>query len=180
MTDQEFNELRQAYRMEWWKACDYDEIDPHGKFIMFSPDNPYAKSGSKLQEITLAMLAEHKRRSGQNPMARQAARANPSGLQDAMYSSFHGANPGNARRVQVPAPQGHLVAIGKLVRIEYEPYGNSQHKNTRFFHVSGDTGDQKLKTNTILCTDDTGKNLFLIKDNPNSQYPYFGPRGIIG
>jgi hypothetical protein len=71
-----------------------------------------------------------------------------------------------------------MVAIGRAVRIEYEPYGASRHKNIRFYHDFGDTGEKMLNVRPILATDAKGKDLFLIPQS--SKYPYFSDRGIIG
>jgi len=97
-----------------------------------------------------------------------------------LYEDFHGARPIRERMVDLPEPKGKLIKIGKLVRLEYEPDYPSQYQGTRFYHNSGDTGTKKLKTNLILCTDEEGKNLFLIKANPKAKHPYFSERGIIG
>jgi hypothetical protein len=97
-----------------------------------------------------------------------------------LYRSFHGYNPTRARRVTLPQPKGPLLKIGRLTKLEYAPEGRTEHKTIMFYHVSGDTGSRKLKSNTILATDKDGKNFFLVKDDPRSKYPFFSDRGIIG
>ena len=103
----------------------------------------------------------------------------PTGLKDRQYSGFHNAEPTKVRRVEAPIPQGHLIAIGRAVKIEYEPYGASKHVGTRFFHLWGDEGDSKKKSNTLICADEN-HDIFLIKDDPNLKRPYMSDRGIIG
>lgn len=44
--------LKQAMRAEWWKACDYDGIDPHSQFADFSEDNPFMKPESRYDKLT--------------------------------------------------------------------------------------------------------------------------------
>jgi hypothetical protein len=109
---------------------------------------------------------------------RPSGAANPQGLHNSVYSNFHQAEPSHTRRVQVPTPRGPLVSVGRAFQIEYDPYGRSKHRGTRFYHKFGDTGDSQMKSNTILATD--GANLFLIKDDPTVKRPYFTERGIIG
>ena len=104
---------------------------------------------------------------------------NPAGLKDSQYAGFHEAEPTHVRRVEAPIPQGHLIAIGRAVKIEYEPYGASKHNGTRFFHLWGDDGKHQMKSNTLLCAD-SNHNVFLVKDDPNLKRPYMSDRGIIG
>jgi len=33
----------QEVRLAWFKACNYDGIHPRSSFVVFSPENPYAK-----------------------------------------------------------------------------------------------------------------------------------------
>ncbi len=96
-----------------------------------------------------------------------------------LFQSFHGAPPANLRQVQFVPPQGHLVKIGRLTEIRYTPEAPSQYEGTEFYHKSGDTGAKMLRSNCILCTDSTGKNLYIIKEK-QGKYPYFSSRGIIG
>ena len=35
------SEARGAYRALWIKACEFDKIEPHAKFVVFSEKNPY-------------------------------------------------------------------------------------------------------------------------------------------
>jgi hypothetical protein len=100
-------------------------------------------------------------------------------IADKQYAGFHETEPTHARRVEAPIPQGHLIAIGRAVKIEYEPYGASKHNGTRFYHLWGDIGAQQMKSNTLLCADEN-HNVFLIKDDPNLKRPYMSDRGIIG
>ncbi len=100
---------------------------------------------------------------------------NPTGL----YESFHGTSPIRTRKVTYENPEGTLVKIGRLIRIEYAPEYPSKHTGTRFYHDSGDTGTKMLKSNLILATDTKGKNLFLVRDK-ESKYPFFSSRGVIG
>lgn len=95
-----------------------------------------------------------------------------------LYEAFHGKPPNRKRRLKVPVPTGELVAIGRAVRIEYEPYGSSDHKQTRFFHEFGDTGEGRQPKLPILATDKKGKHLFIVPTS--GKYPYFSERGIIG
>jgi hypothetical protein len=97
-----------------------------------------------------------------------------------LYRSFHGYNPTRRRKVTLPEPEGGLVKLGRLTRLDYSPEGQTQHRSVTFFHKAGDTGDKKLRSNTILATDSKGKNLFLIKDDPKSRFPFVNERGIIG
>lgn len=109
----------------------------------------------------------------QNPM--DAVRH--SGVRNAMYEAFHNAPPERARQVSIPVPEGPLVAIGKAIRIEYEPYGSSKHKGTRFFHNWGDLGESKIKEKPILVADRNG-HIFFVPTHP--KYPIFSERGILG
>ena len=109
---------------------------------------------------------------GKNPLMR---RFNP---RQALYESFHGNPPERQRTVKVPIPKGPMIAIGLAERIEYVPYGSSQHTKTRFYHDFGETGNGKLKVRPILATDTKGENLFLIPQS--AKYPHFSDRGIIG
>lgn len=103
---------------------------------------------------------------------------NPSSL----YESFHGNPPKELRKVKlhVPKPGEHLIAIGKLARIDYRPFGSSKRKNTEYYHMSGDTGETILPTNLILCCDQSGKNFYLVKEDDTKDNPKFTDRGIIG
>jgi hypothetical protein len=96
-----------------------------------------------------------------------------------LYKDFHGANP-KGRMVEYTSPVPPLIAIGELQDLVYTPYGSSMRKGTAFSHKSGDIGHKVLKTNLLLCTDSTGRNLFLVKKNPKGRYPVFSSRGILG
>lgn len=97
---------------------------------------------------------------------------NPKGL----YQDFHGNNPARVRNVHLPEPiGGRVIAIGRLMRLEYEPYPPSKHAGTRFYHVMGDDGNRILKDKPILATD--GRSLFIV---PDKASPRFTGRGIIG
>lgn len=128
-------------------------------------------AGTKAADELIGMRLKQRRIRG-NPIP---TRDNPG---QRLYESFHGAPPQRSRRVRVPKPTSPMIAIGRATKIEYQPYGSSQHKNIRFFHKFGDTGDEMLNVRLILATDAKGKNLFLIPGSPN--YPYFSDRGIIG
>lgn len=159
--------LRRAMRREWWKACRWegipDEEISSAKFVSFSPDNPYMKEGSQYNRMYKILMSNIRPHS--NPVSNR------------MYQGFHGNPPGRARKVSIPTPEGPCVAIGKAVRIEYEPYGNSQHKGTRFFHDFGDTGEKMIKERPILVSDRNG-NIFFIPES--KKYPHFSDRGILG
>jgi len=97
-----------------------------------------------------------------------------------LYQRFHGVPPRTKRIVKFNNPKGPLIKIGNVSRIDYVPGENSHHRGINFYHHLGDTGDRKLRTNWILATDESGKNFYLLKDNPKSSYPVFTERGIIG
>ncbi len=103
-----------------------------------------------------------------------APRLNPRRL----YESFHG-NPPVTRKVNLPTPEkgDHLVAIGKLVSVVYEPFGSSRLKGHLYEHKLGDLGGKTLKEKPILATDSAGKNLYIV---PDKARPKFTSRGIIG
>lgn len=166
--------LRRAIRLETVKACEWDGIAPENygaNFISFSPDNPYSRPGSKLHKLTLIYLAEKRRRAeGQNPMNGHSPHNN-------MYAAFHQRQPTRSRMVSVPLPEGPLIAIGKTIRIEYEPYGKSRHVGTRFFHNFGDLGERMIKERPILVSDRKG-NIFFVPES--KKYPHFSERGILG
>lgn len=104
---------------------------------------------------------------------------NPVGGAEKLYQDFHGNPPAETVKVYYEPPTQPLVKIGDLSEIKYRPTGPSSHVGTEFFHKSGDTGEQMLKTNLILCTDSKGKNIYLVKKS-KSKYPVFTNRGIIG
>lgn len=97
-----------------------------------------------------------------------------------LYEQFHGVSPSRRTKVFYQEPPDELLQIGDLVRLDYRPRQPSKRSNTEFYHRSGDTGQNVLKTNLILATDKSGKNLYLVKKNKNSRYPRFTERGIIG
>lgn len=97
-----------------------------------------------------------------------------------LYESFHENPPTKVTRVYFEPPKGPLVKIGDLSEIKYRPTGSSKHVGVEFYHKSGDTGDKVRKTNLILCTDQEGKHIYLVKKDPDDPYPQFTDRGIIG
>ena len=100
---------------------------------------------------------------------------NPEGL----YQAFHGAEP-IMKKVVFEPPQGRLIKIGRLIQLEYQPEPPSKRTGTQYYHSMGDLGgSQHLKSNSILCTDESGQNLFIIKDKPG-KWPRFSNRGILG
>jgi len=98
----------------------------------------------------------------------------------AVYEDFHKAEPMNARKVMVDIPEGTLVKLGRLKSIVYEPEGSSKYNTVSFNHDFGDTGSRMLKSNSILCTGEDGKGLFIVKDDSKKKTPFFNERGIIG
>ena len=96
-----------------------------------------------------------------------------------LYEQFHGIPPSKVSSVFYTSPPKKLIKIGRLLELQYHPEAPSKLKNTAYYHVSGDTGTKKLKSNLILATDPAGKNLYLVKDD-KSKRPYFSNRGIIG
>jgi hypothetical protein len=109
---------------------------------------------------------------------RYSFRENP--IHNELYESFHGNPPMRLRRVRYEPPEGPLVKLGVLAQISYRPEFPSRHKGTEFYHTAGDTGEKVLKSNLILATDQDGRNLYLIKMDPESRYPHVTNRGIIG
>ncbi len=99
----------------------------------------------------------------------------------ALYESFHSTPPKNVRKVMYenPDPKVPLVKLGRVSVINYVPEYPSKKADTEYTHTSGDTGEQILKSNLILATDEKGKNLYLIKDK-KSKYPFVNERGVIG
>jgi hypothetical protein len=104
-------------------------------------------------------------------------KSNPS---SSLYESFHGMPPKVKRKVHYTNPKGTLLSIGTVTRIDYIPGKNSKHRNITFYHKSGDTGEEKLKSNWILATDAKGENFFLLKKDESSKFPRFSDRGILG
>ena len=98
-----------------------------------------------------------------------------------LYQAFHGTQPLRIGKVMYePPPKGEpLVKIGRLVRIEYEPEYPSKRSGVRYYHEGGDTGTKILKSNAILATDQSGKQLYIVRETKNRR-PYFSGRGIIG
>ena len=99
---------------------------------------------------------------------------------ESLYEAFHRVSPIRKRKVFFEPPNGELVKIGDLSEIRYRPTAPSKYAGTEFFHKSGDVGSNVLKTNLILATDKSGKNLYLVKKDKNVKRPYFSGRGIIG
>ena len=101
-------------------------------------------------------------------------RRNPSSL----YESFHGNPPARVRRVSVNMPK-RLVKIGRLLEVVYRPEAPSRRKGTAYRHEFGDDGRIVLPSNSILATNQSGTELYIIRDKP-SKYPHFSSRGVIG
>lgn len=95
----------------------------------------------------------------------------------ALYESFHGVPPIRKKVGYYEPPPKELITVGELTQINYKPV-RGQHKNTEFYHLSGDDGQKIQSNNLILATDKEGKNLYLIKKN-KSRFPVFTDRGII-
>ena len=102
-------------------------------------------------------------------------------IKSSLYESFHGNPPKGVRKVfyNPPSSVEPLVKIGDLSEIRYRPTEPSQYSGTEFYHKSGDTGEQILKTNLILATDAKGENLYLVRDK-DIKRPFFNDMGIIG
>ena len=94
-----------------------------------------------------------------------------------LYLSFHQNPPAQVHRLHIESPE-KAIAIGRLTRIDYEPFGSSGHIGSIFTHKVGDVGNKVLPSNQILATD--GKNFLLIKDDLKKKYPVFSSRGILG
>lgn len=110
-----------------------------------------------------------------NPTIFETLFGKPKGL----YEQFHGNPPMRTRKVKIRVPNKgeKLVAIGKLVSVEYEPYGSSRRRKVRYTHELGDTGSRVLPEKPILATGKDGKGLFVIEDKSS---PKFSSRGIVG
>ena len=98
---------------------------------------------------------------------------------ESLYQAFHGNPPARIRKVAYEPPPKRLVKIGRLSQLNYIPEYPSKRARQEFYHRSGDTGAEVLKSNLILATDEKGRNLYLLKDK-GSKYPKFTKRGIIG
>ena len=100
---------------------------------------------------------------------------------DGLYEQFHGVP--SVRNVPVyydPPKKGEkLIKIGRLVQIDYVPE-RGQHQGTQFYHKSGDLGHKKIKSNAILCTNQAGTQLYLVREDKNVKFPVFSERGILG
>ena len=72
-----------------------------------------------------------------------------------------------------------LIAIGKVVAVEYEPIGTSGRKGDVYRHEWGDTGQRKVESLHYFCTDTTRRRFYLIKGK-DSSYPVFNERGVVG
>jgi hypothetical protein len=97
-----------------------------------------------------------------------------------LYTAFHGDNPKGLRKVELPKPVGRLILVGKLVELTYQPAENSKLAKNQFVHAFGDTGDAKLPSNSMLATDESGKNFFIVRSTTTIKRPFFSERGIIG
>ena len=106
-------------------------------------------------------------------MVKKGMMRNPNSL---LYRSFHGVSPKGTRRVKVPRAEGRLIAIGRIVRIEYEPYGSSKRKGIHYYHIMGDDGRKIHREKPILATSEDGKSFFIVKDQAKT---HFTSRGII-
>ena len=111
-----------------------------------------------------------------NPMKRK--KSNP----ESLYESFHNSPPANIRKVMYenPDPKKPLVEIGKISTINYVPQSPSKKQGVEFTHKMGDDGEKIKMSNALLCTDEKGENLYIIRDNPKVKRPFFNARGIIG
>ena len=101
---------------------------------------------------------------------------------ESLYQAFHGVLPLRQRKIsyEPPPKDKPLLKVGRISQINYIPEFPSKKSGQEFYHISGDTGEETLKSNLILATDSKGKNLYLLKDKKNRR-PYFsGKRGIIG
>lgn len=110
----------------------------------------------------------------------KAKRLKENPIHNELYESFHGNPPMRVSRMHYEPPKGTLVKLGTLAELHYRPEFPSQHKGTEFYHTAGDTGEKVLKSNLILATDQKGKNLYLLKIDSKSRYPFVSSRGIIG
>ncbi len=97
-----------------------------------------------------------------------------------LYQAFHGVPPSRKTKVFYEEPKEELLKVGDLSEIRYKPTSPSKHEGVEFYHKSGDTGQTVLKTNLVLATDKSGRNLYLVKKDKNVKRPYFSSRGIIG
>ena len=133
---------------------------------------------SDVDEAALKRMWEKHLKPGALGLQRNPATTGSPGA--GLYASFHGMAPQTQKTVYFENPKGPMVAIGRLTQLEYTPEGATQHKGVKFFHKSGDVGNKMLKSNLIVCTDAKGENIYLVKENPNSSYPRFSDRGILG
>ena len=117
-------------------------------------------------------IYENRRKKNPNILGFQIGK--PKGL----YESFHG-NPPKTRKLKigVPEPGEKIISIGKLINLEYLPYGSSKYKKTQFTHKLGDDGTKILPNKPILAVSEDGKQLYVINDK--SKYK-FGENGIVG
>jgi len=121
---------------------------------------------------------------GPPSLVRPKHRKNPNilgfqiGKPKGLYESFHG-NPPKTRKLKigVPEPGEKIISIGKLINLEYLPYGSSKYKKTQFTHKLGDDGTKILPNKPILAVSEDGKQLYIINDK--SKYK-FGENGIVG
>lgn len=122
--------------------------------------------------VALLAIITRKRKTVGNP-------ADTNGANTSLYEGFHQTGPARMRKIGYEPPSGALVKIGRVTQINYQPEEPSKRKNSEYYHKMGDTGEKTLKSNTILATDQNGKNLYLLNDK-QGQYPKFTNRGIIG
>jgi len=129
----------------------------------------------QIMDFQVARMMKHDKRYGKNPNILGFQIGKPKGL----YESFHG-NPSQRKRklkIQVPEKGEKLIAIGRLINLEYSPYGSSQYKKTHFTHKLGDNGNKILPNKPILAVSEDGKQLFIVNDK---SFYKFGKQGIVG
>ena len=97
-----------------------------------------------------------------------------------LYREFHGGEPEISKlTLESRTIPDKLVVIGRLIAVEYEPTGGSSRKGDVYRHEWGDTGKRKVDTLHYFCTDESGREFYLIKGKPQS-YPIFNERGVVG
>lgn len=76
-----------------------------------------------------------------------------------------------ANRIRYESPKGNLMKLGSLSGIKFD---NGKWIANSSYLLASDG------SNLYLISTGGGRNLYLIKIDPNSRYPYVDERGIIG
>ena len=169
-----------------------DRIDRGDEAVFHNPDYPVATKELKCEHCSRSIypgvhyiiVRTHKlgawvalkyhvkcfKESEQNPLSDDGSK---------LYKSFHGASPIRKRKVFYQEPEGEIIKIGRLARIEYNPEPPSKLTGTRYTHESGDLGHKVIKSNAILASNKEGTQLYIVKEK-NTKFPRFSKFGILG